>query len=187
MLAACLARWSAKARPTFVGKCMRIIDAIAPAVCFLGKVEKALSGVAASGQTDSGVSARLYGTFLSWINDHETDVFVVATVRIRMVGQRRSTAGAGGCPDASSSVIRQDAFSWVPGGLNSEMSSSECENLEIATLKHQPERVTIRAFSELAQKGRLGASGRCDQRVLLRLPAQIANWPYWLYLIVTGT
>ena len=93
MLAACLARWSAKARPTFVS--LRIIDAIAPAVCFLGKVEKAFSGVAASGQTDSGVSARLYGTFLSWINDHETDVFVVATVRIRIVGQRRSTAGAG--------------------------------------------------------------------------------------------
>jgi SpoVK/Ycf46/Vps4 family AAA+-type ATPase len=52
---------------------------MAPAVLFLDECEKALSGVASSGQTDSGVSARLFGTFLSWLNDHESDVFVVAT------------------------------------------------------------------------------------------------------------
>ena len=52
---------------------------MAPAVLFLDEVEKALSGVAGSGQTDSGVSARLFGTFLSWLNDRTTDVFVVAT------------------------------------------------------------------------------------------------------------
>jgi hypothetical protein len=58
---------------------LRIIDAMAPGVVFLDECEKAFSGVATSGQTDSGVSARLFGTFLSWLNDHESDVFVVAT------------------------------------------------------------------------------------------------------------
>ena len=48
-------------------------------MCFLDEVEKAFSGVSSSGQTDSGVSARLFGSFLSWLNDHESDVFVVAT------------------------------------------------------------------------------------------------------------
>jgi hypothetical protein len=62
-----------------IRQALRIIDAMAPAVCFLDEVEKAFSGVASSGQTDSGVSARLFGTFLSWLNDHESDVFVVAT------------------------------------------------------------------------------------------------------------
>ena len=62
-----------------IRQALRIIDAMAPAVCFLDECEKAFSGVAASGQTDSGVSARLFGTFLAWLNDHETDVFVVAT------------------------------------------------------------------------------------------------------------
>jgi hypothetical protein len=62
-----------------IRQALRIIDAMAPAVVFLDECEKALSGVAASGQTDSGVSARLFGTFLSWLNDHESDVFVVAT------------------------------------------------------------------------------------------------------------
>jgi len=42
-------------------------------------VEKALSGVASSGQTDSGVSARMFASFLNWLNDHTSDVFVVAT------------------------------------------------------------------------------------------------------------
>ena len=38
------------------------------------ELDKALSAVASSGQTDSGVSARLFGTLLTWLNDHETDV-----------------------------------------------------------------------------------------------------------------
>ena len=52
---------------------------MALAVLFLDEVEKGLSGVASSGQTDSGVSARLFGTFLSWLNDRTSDVFVIAT------------------------------------------------------------------------------------------------------------
>jgi len=58
---------------------LRIIDAMAPAVVMIDEVEKALSGVQSSGQTDSGVSARLFGAFLSWLSDHESDVFVVCT------------------------------------------------------------------------------------------------------------
>jgi hypothetical protein len=58
---------------------LSIIDAMAPAVVMIDECEKAFSGVAASGQTDSGVSARLFGTFLSWLNDHQSDIFVVAT------------------------------------------------------------------------------------------------------------
>ena len=45
----------------------------------IDEVEKALSGVAASGSTDSGVTARLFGTFLTWLNDHESDVFTICT------------------------------------------------------------------------------------------------------------
>jgi SpoVK/Ycf46/Vps4 family AAA+-type ATPase len=52
---------------------------MAPCICFLDEIDKALSGVASSGSTDSGVSARLFGTFLTWLNDHQSDVFVVCT------------------------------------------------------------------------------------------------------------
>jgi SpoVK/Ycf46/Vps4 family AAA+-type ATPase len=56
---------------------LRAIDAMAPCVCFVDEVEKALAG--ASGQHDSGVGARLFGTLLGWLSDHQSDVFVVAT------------------------------------------------------------------------------------------------------------
>jgi SpoVK/Ycf46/Vps4 family AAA+-type ATPase len=62
-----------------IRQALRIADAMAPAVLFLDEVEKALSGVASFSQTDSGVSARLFGTFLSWLNDRTSDVFVIAT------------------------------------------------------------------------------------------------------------
>jgi hypothetical protein len=58
---------------------LRTVDAMGRGILMIDEVEKALSGVAASGQTDSGVSARLFGSLLGWLNDHESDVFVVCT------------------------------------------------------------------------------------------------------------
>ncbi len=62
-----------------VRQALRIADAMAPCVLFGDELDKGLSGVASSGSTDSGVSARLFGSLLSWLNDHESDVFFVGT------------------------------------------------------------------------------------------------------------
>ncbi|MCD4727956.1 MAG: AAA family ATPase, partial [Pirellulales bacterium] len=62
-----------------IRQALRIADAMAPCVLFVDELEKALSGAASSGQTDSGVSARLFGTLLTWLSDHESDVFFVGT------------------------------------------------------------------------------------------------------------
>ncbi len=48
-----------------------------PCLLFIDEVEKGLSGV--GGQGDSGVATRLFGTMLSWLADHESDVFFIAT------------------------------------------------------------------------------------------------------------
>jgi len=56
---------------------LRIIDAMAPCVAMIDEVEKAFAGMHGSG--DSGVASRMFGTFLSWLNDHDSDVFVVCT------------------------------------------------------------------------------------------------------------
>ena len=58
---------------------LRIADAMAPCIVFIDEIEKGLSGVQASGQTDSGVSARMFGTLLSYLNDHESDVYFVCS------------------------------------------------------------------------------------------------------------
>ena len=52
---------------------------MAPCILFIDELEKALSGAAGSGQSDSGVSMRLFGTLLSWMNDHTSNVYLVAT------------------------------------------------------------------------------------------------------------
>ena len=62
-----------------IRQALRIADAMAPCIVYVDEIEKALSGVASSGQTDSGVSARLFGTLLTYLNDHDTDVMVCAS------------------------------------------------------------------------------------------------------------
>jgi ATPase family associated with various cellular activities (AAA) len=56
---------------------LRIADAMSPSLLFCDELEKALSGVGSQG--DSGVSTRMFGTLLSWLSDHESDVFFVGT------------------------------------------------------------------------------------------------------------
>jgi hypothetical protein len=60
-----------------IRQALKIVDAMAPCVCFCDELEKGLSGVNSTG--DSGVSTRLFGTLLSWLSDHESDVMFVAT------------------------------------------------------------------------------------------------------------
>jgi ATPase family protein associated with various cellular activities (AAA) len=62
-----------------IRQALKIADAMAPCVLMADELDKALSGVASSGNTDSGVNARLFGTLLTWLNDHQTDVFFIGT------------------------------------------------------------------------------------------------------------
>jgi SpoVK/Ycf46/Vps4 family AAA+-type ATPase len=62
-----------------IRRALRIADAMAPCVLFCDELDKGLAGVGGNSQGDSGVSSRLFGNFLTWLSDHESDVFVVAT------------------------------------------------------------------------------------------------------------
>lgn len=54
-------------------------EAIAPCVLWIDEIEKGFSGSRSSGATDGGTSSRVFGTFLSWMQDKTAPVFVVAT------------------------------------------------------------------------------------------------------------
>ena len=60
-------------------RALEIVDAMAPAILFIDELEKALSGSNAGGKNDNGVSSRMLGSLLTWLSDHTSDVFVVAT------------------------------------------------------------------------------------------------------------
>jgi hypothetical protein len=54
-------------------------EAIAPCVLWIDEIEKGFSGTKSSGSTDGGTSARVFGSFISWMQEKTTPVFVVAT------------------------------------------------------------------------------------------------------------
>jgi ATP-dependent 26S proteasome regulatory subunit len=55
---------------------LAIADAMEPCLLYVDEIEKALGG---GGDNDSGVTTRLKGALLTWLNDHESDVFFIAT------------------------------------------------------------------------------------------------------------
>jgi ATP-dependent 26S proteasome regulatory subunit len=60
-------------------KAVTIAESIAPAVLWIDEIEKAFSGSDSSSTSDSGTTARVLGTFLTWIQEKTAPVFVVAT------------------------------------------------------------------------------------------------------------
>jgi len=59
---------------------LKIAEAISPCVLWLDELEKGLAGANASGNLDSGVTARVVATILTWRQETTHPVFVVATV-----------------------------------------------------------------------------------------------------------
>jgi ATP-dependent 26S proteasome regulatory subunit len=54
-----------------------IAEAVAPAILWIDEIEKGFSGTTSTG--DTGVSARVFGTFLTWMQEKTKAVFVIAT------------------------------------------------------------------------------------------------------------
>jgi SpoVK/Ycf46/Vps4 family AAA+-type ATPase len=55
------------------------VEAASPCVLWLEELEKALAGMSSSGETDSGVSARVGATLLTWRAETDKPVMLVAT------------------------------------------------------------------------------------------------------------
>jgi len=62
-----------------VREALKVVDAMQPCVLFIDEIEKGLGGVESSHLSDGGTGSRVFGSFLTWMNDHTSQVFVVAT------------------------------------------------------------------------------------------------------------
>jgi SpoVK/Ycf46/Vps4 family AAA+-type ATPase len=60
-------------------RAIRVAESAAPAVLWIDEIDKGLSGIASSGSVDGGVTARVFGAFLTWLQEKSAPVFVVAT------------------------------------------------------------------------------------------------------------
>lgn len=57
---------------------VQITESLAPAVLWIDEIEKAMTP-AGAGDADGGLSQRLFGAFLTWLQEKKAGVFVVAT------------------------------------------------------------------------------------------------------------
>ncbi|HZR16907.1 MAG TPA: AAA family ATPase [Verrucomicrobiae bacterium] len=62
-----------------VRRAIAVAESIAPAVLWVDEIDKAFAGSQSSGMTDGGTTARVFGTFLTWLSEKTAPVFVVAT------------------------------------------------------------------------------------------------------------
>jgi SpoVK/Ycf46/Vps4 family AAA+-type ATPase len=60
-------------------KALKTIEAVAPVVLLVDEVEKGMAGSQSSGQTDGGTSARVFGHFLTWMQEKPDGISVIAT------------------------------------------------------------------------------------------------------------
>jgi len=60
-------------------KAIRVAESVAPCILWVDELEKGFSGTQSSGQSDGGTTSRVFGTFLTWMQDKKAPAFVVAT------------------------------------------------------------------------------------------------------------
>ncbi len=58
---------------------MAMASALSPCVLWIDEIEKSFSGTLSSNLLDAGVSQRVFGTFITWLQEKTEPVFVIAT------------------------------------------------------------------------------------------------------------
>jgi ATP-dependent 26S proteasome regulatory subunit len=62
-----------------VRRAISVAESVAPAILWVDEIDKAFAGSQSSGASDGGTTARVFGTFLTWLSEKTAPVFVVAT------------------------------------------------------------------------------------------------------------
>lgn len=58
---------------------LRLAEAVAPSILWIDEIEKGFGSAGQSQSGDSGTSQRVFGTFLTWLQEKTAPVFVIAT------------------------------------------------------------------------------------------------------------
>ena len=60
-------------------RAIQTAESVAPAILWVDEIDKAFAGSVGGGASDGGTASRVFGTFLTWLGDKTTPVFVIAT------------------------------------------------------------------------------------------------------------
>lgn len=119
-------------------KAVQIAESVAPVILWIDEIEKAFSGVSGSGSSDAGTTARVVGTFLTWIQEKTAPVFVVAT--------------ANDVQELPPELLRKGRFDEVffvdlPG----EFERAEIFAIHLAKVKRNPSKYDIASLAKAAE------------------------------------
>ena len=62
-----------------VRRAIRVAEGVSPCVLWADELDKGFAGVHGSGYSDSGTTARVFATFLTWMQEKTAPVFLIAT------------------------------------------------------------------------------------------------------------
>lgn len=119
-------------------RAIRVAESVAPVVLWVDEIEKGLSGVASSNVSDAGVTARVFGAMLTWLQEKTAPVFVVATAnRIELLPPELLRKG------------RFDEIFFID--LPAAPERREIFQIHLARRRRQPQAYDLQALSQLAE------------------------------------
>ncbi len=61
-----------------IRRCIQLAEAVSPCILWIDEIDKAFGGIGGY-QGDSGTQMRVFGTFITWLQEKENPVFVIST------------------------------------------------------------------------------------------------------------
>jgi len=133
-----------------IRRAIRVAESVAPCVLWADELEKGFAGMGGGGVSDGGTTARVFATFLTWMQEKTKPVFLVSTAN-----------------DVSSlppELLRKGRFDEIffidlPGAAERE----EILRIHLAKRKRDPKKFRVKAVAERA----IGFSGAELEQVVI--------------------
>jgi SpoVK/Ycf46/Vps4 family AAA+-type ATPase len=119
-------------------RALEMAESVSPAVLWVDEIEKTFSGIESSGMTDAGTTARVFGSFLTWLQDKVSPVFCVAT--------------ANSIEHLPPELLRKGRFDEIFFvDLPSEVERAEIFNIHLRKRKRDPAKYAVAHLAKVAE------------------------------------
>jgi SpoVK/Ycf46/Vps4 family AAA+-type ATPase len=112
---------------------LKTAESISPVILFIDELDKAFAGGTGSADSDGGTSSRIFGSFLTWMQEKNSPVFVMATAnRVdKLPGEflRKGRFDEIFFVDLPTPKEREDIFTIHLGKRRSEITRFDLEQL----------------------------------------------------------
>mgnify|MGYP005843642977 FL=1 len=117
-----------------VRRAIQVAESVAPVILWMDEMEKGFAGVKSSPFSDAGTTSRVFGTFVTWLQEKTAPVFVVAT--------------ANDISQLPPELLRKGRFDEIFFvDLPDENERKEIFRIHLAKRKREPERFDVDAFA----------------------------------------